>query len=780
MPSQLSGAHGGSSALDGVAALLLSPDGTVTWWSRAATELLGWDGAQVLGRPAAELLGLALPVDGAAAVRLRHRAGHLVAAEVRALDAGPAPGTVLLLLPGTGTQGWEQDSALSRTLLHQDRIAIAELDRELRIVRTNTAFDALRPAGASEDWFGALTATDGTGSVRELLAEVAGTGRTVVGVTYRCTEPGTDLTLSLTCFRLEDPPGTPVGVAVAATDVPEQRRAALRTAEAYRRTTELGGSLDVVAAARELVEVLVPTLGELASVDLPDYVLQGQDPPLGYPGAIASAPRRVAAKSADGHWPLPLVQVGEPVPVMPELPETAAIAVGGVIRYDREAGLRMLGHDPVLLARLMPERMRTALGCPLYHRSRLFGFVLVYRTRDEAPFDHNDTTLLQDLCHRTAVALDNAFRYTREHQTAVVLQRSLLPPAATESTACETAGAYLPAGGSPSVGGDWYDAFPLSSARTALVIGDVIGHGLAATATMARLRTAVQTLAELDLPPDELLTRLDDLVTRIGAEADQPDTVGASCLFAVYDPVRRELQAASAGHPPPAVVLPDGAAEFLPVVPGPPLGVGDNPFEVCRVTLPPGSVLALFTNGLVGRDLDTGMPRLLTVLGEVCRPGQKLDDLGAEVLGRHPAAERPDDDVTLLLARTRSVLEQDTAVWEYPADLAQVQTARADVTAQLAAWDLAEQAFATELMVSELVTNAIRYAGGPVVLRLIRARALVCEVSDPSNTQPRLRRALDTDEGGRGLFLVAQLSDRWGCRYGASGKTIWTEQALPT
>ncbi|MER5805650.1 ATP-binding protein [Streptomyces mirabilis] len=104
-----------------------------------------------------------------------------------------------------------------------------------------------------------------------------------------------------------------------------------------------------------------------------------------------------------------------------------------------------------------------------------------------------------------------------------------------------------------------------------------------------------------------------------------------------------------------------------------------------------------------------------------------------------------------------------------------VAQARALTARQLQAWGLEEMAFSAELIVSELVTNAIRYAGAPIQLRLIRDRVLTCEVSDPSINQPYLRRARFTDEGGRGLFLVAQLTSRWGSRYRLNGKTIWTE-----
>ncbi|UVN57440.1 ATP-binding SpoIIE family protein phosphatase [Streptomyces albus] len=802
---------------DGVAAALLDGEGRIRWWSRAAGRLLGWSADEVVGTLGRELVaredaaaggagtagaatvrgpaagadlerGAVEPVAGRVRrVRLRHRDGHAVTADVRLLAADEGPGTlVVAVAPGPGT-GRGPDQSLARELLAQDRIPAVQLDMEMRTVRANPAFEALRPEGAGDDWLTSLPSMEGEGLSGDAFRRVAEEGTALVAAEYGVGTPGSETGLALTCLRMEGPLGEPRGVVVTAREISQRQRARRRLVQAYERAFALGSSLDVVRTARDLAEVLVPALGELASVDFPDDVLQGRDPPLGYPGHAASAPRRVAAKAAEGEWPTHLVQVGEPVPVVPERPENAVTQVGEVLSAGPERARRVLGHDPALIARMLPEGMRDSLGCPLYHGGRFFGYVQVFRVRNPAPFEDADAAFLQELCQRTAEILDNAFRYTREHRTALVLQRSLLPPAATESSAAETAGSYLPAGGSASVGGDWFDAFPLSSLRLALVVGDVVGHGLRATATMARARTAVQTLADLDLPPEELLTCLDDLMQRMKEEADQPDSVGASCLFAVYDPVSRECSMASAGHPPPAVVLPDGSVSYPELVPGPVLGVGDNPFEVTTVRLPPGSVLALYTDGLLGHDREAGMERLRDDLGRLCppttgpgtaMPPRPLDRISADLVRRHPDTDHPDDDVTVLLARTRAVPESDIASWEYPADPAAVQAAREDAGAQLSAWGLVEESFTTELIVSELVTNAIRYAGGPVGLRLIRDHVLVCEVSDPSNTQPRLRRARSTDEGGRGLFLVAQLAHRWGSRYGDRGKTIWTEQEL--
>ncbi|MFF1510186.1 SpoIIE family protein phosphatase [Streptomyces sp. NPDC058326] len=774
------------SALESVATAMLDEHGRVTWWSRTAQRLLGWTGEEMAGQQASRLLvepgnsGYRSASTVPRRARLLHRSGRPVEADLLVAEADGAAERLVLVLPPGGPGRADQDADVARALLAQDGIGVAQFDMDLRLVRTNTTLEALRPEGVGDDWLCGLRARDGSGDARAAFELVAATGTSVASRVYDLDRSGGGAALALSCFRIDDALGMPVGVMVEAARVADAG-SPRRHADAYRQAFEVGESLDVVQVAEDLTSILVPALGDHAMVDYPDAVLQGRDPSPGQPGQSvqeASATRRVAVRSADGDWPAPLIQVGEPVPPVAETPEIAARHVGGVLVADGELSRRILGHDPALIRRFLPEGTHASLGCPLHRGGRFFGYASVCRTGTAASFDEADIKLMRDLCARTATAIDNAFRFAREHQTAVVLQRSLLPPAATSSTAAETAGVYLPAGGAVSVGGDWFDAFDLSSLRVGLVVGDVVGHGLEAAATMARLRTAVQTLADLDLPPDELLTRLDDLVRRMQREANEPDSVGGSCLFAVYDPVSRTCHMASAGHPPPALVTPEGDVGFVPVTPGPLLGVGDNPFEVTSVTLPPGSTLVLYTDGLLGRDVLHGPEQLKAVLAGLSPAEGTLEALGSALLARTPHAEHPTDDITVLLARTHAVSEESTARWEYPADPAAVQDARAHVNAQLVAWGLDELLFSTELIVSELITNSIRYAGGPVVLRLIRDRVLVCEVSDPSSTQPRLRRALTTDEGGRGLFLVAQLTTRWGSRYTERGKTIWTEQQL--
>ncbi|MFG2989453.1 amino acid permease [Streptomyces sp. NPDC048257] len=379
---------------------------------------------------------------------------------------------------------------------------------------------------------------------------------------------------------------------------------------------------------------------------------------------------------------------------------------------------------------------------------------------------------------------------TREHSAALKLQRSLLPRKLAPQTAVEAASRYVPADSRSGVGGDWFDLVPLSSTRVALVVGNVRGHGLHAAAAMGLLRTSVRVLARMDLPPDEVLSHLDDVARQTSSEwagelggdrtRSDPDAGVApvTCLYAVYDPVSGRCTMARAGSWPPAVVAADtGEVSFPDLPPGPALGLGGQTFQSIELQLPPGSLIALFTDGLthtVGHDPDVALGRLAETLAQHGRPLEQLCDLALARLLPGPV----DDDVAVLLVRTRMLDEQHVADWELESDPAMVGVARAAVARQLQAWGLEDFSFVTELIVSELVTNAIRYTDGPVHVRLIRDENLICEVSDTGHTSPHLRHAATDEEGGRGLFLIAQMTYRWGTRYTAAGKTIWAEQAV--
>ncbi|WP_406502576.1 SpoIIE family protein phosphatase [Streptomyces sp. NBC_01602] len=568
-----------------------------------------------------------------------------------------------------------------------------------------------------------------------------------------------------------------VAAAVPDVDSADHVRARRHLDLAREVAEQVGGSLDVVRTAQDVADVLVPAFGDLAAVDLAHSVFDGEEPSKQLGGGDMG---NAALAPATSGWPAGIKR-GDPVPPLPDHPLLRSFRHGKTVVFGLDDFIAMVS-DPQLVEYLVPKDAHSVMVAPLHARGLTLGAITAWRCGRSDPFTEDEADLMRQIASRGALAIDNARRYTREHRAAVALQQHLLPPATTDTPAAETTGVYLPAGDGAEIRGDWYDAIALPSLRVALVAGDVIGHGILATATMGRLRAAIQTLADLELEPDEVLARIADLVQRLTAEAspDHHDVTGATCLYAVYDPVTQRCAIASAGHLPPVLVRPDGTAEVVGISPGPPLAIGGMPYETTIIDLEPGSVLALCTNGLIersDRDIDQGLQRLTDALAASCRPDRTLDETGRALLA-DLTDQAPRDDAALLLARTRAVPTKDTAHWQIPADPAAVSEARAWTTRQLTRWGLDDLLFTTELIVSELVTNAIRYGRPPAELRLIRHDVLVCEVTDSSPTQPRLRRAATTDEGGRGLFLVAQLGQRWGCRHGQNRKTIWSEQLI--
>ncbi|MFD4658233.1 SpoIIE family protein phosphatase [Kitasatospora sp. NPDC058444] len=555
----------------------------------------------------------------------------------------------------------------------------------------------------------------------------------------------------------------------------------------YDAGLRVGTTLDVTRTAQELADVAVPRFADFATVELADPVLHGEElfSDLGIEQGLRI--HRTAASSGSGgiaDWPF--MPVGTEITPLPGSPEETALRTGHAALTDdlrREHGWR--ARDPEAADRVLSFGVHSLITAPLRARGLSLGTVNFWRAGTSPPFGEEDLSFVEELVARAAVCVDNARRYTREHRMAETLQRSLLPRGLPEQSALDVAYRYLPA--LRGVGGDWFDVIPLPGFRVALVVGDVVGHGLHAAATMGRLRTAVLNFSALDLPPDELLARLDELVTRLdqdeanGAEGEEESApvTGATCLYAVYDPVSGQCTMAGAGHPPPALVRPDGTVEYADLPAGPPLGVGGLPFETAGLRLAPGTSLVLYTDGLVEnrhRDLDTGLAELrLSLAG--AQAHHSPEDTCRAVFGALLPPRRS-DDIALLVARTRLLRPDQVAEWTVPFDFAAVSRVRKECTDQLTAWGLEDLTFTAELILSELITNAIRYGAEPIRVRLLRDRSLVCEVSDGSSTAPHLRYAATTDEGGRGLFLVAQLAERWGTRYTARGKVIWSEQPL--
>ena len=618
------------------------------------------------------------------------------------------------------------------------------------------------------------------------MRQVLDTGEPTHQETYRRV-PGetSERAWSVSVSPLKDPAGRTHAVWIGVLNITEQYGARQRLTLLNEAGTRIGTTLDITRTAQELADLVVPRLADLAIVDLLDAVLGGHEP---RPGPLVGPVelRRVAHQSVLAGVPEAVVKPGETDVYRESFPSARCLATGQsvVACVDDPTFVSSTGDSPARAAAIREFGIHSILAVPIRARGVTLGAATFVRGQRPERFQQDDVLLAEELTARAALSLDNARRYTLERTTALALQRSLLPQRLPEQSAVEVASRYLPASAHVGVGGDWFDVIPLSGARVALVVGDVVGHGIQASATMGRLRTAVRTLADVDLPPDEVLIRLDDLVSRISAEAaaDGADNaasdVGATCVYAVYDPVSRMCSLARAGHPPPALVTPDGVVSLIDLPADPPLGLGGFPYENTEIELPAGSILALYTDGLVEsreRDIDLGFELLRRVLAE---QEPSLETTCDNVL-KAVLPDRQADDVALLIARTHALNDDRVATWDLPPDPAVVSRTRTQVATRVTGWGLADAEFVTELVVTELVTNAIRHAEAPIRLRLIRDRTLICEVSDGSSTAPHIRQAGALDEGGRGLLLVSQLTQRWGSRQTQHGKTIWAEQAIP-
>lgn len=556
----------------------------------------------------------------------------------------------------------------------------------------------------------------------------------------------------------------------------------LRYLDAATRQIAHGMNLD--ETLRELCRAAVPAFADVALVHLYAPLPVADDP------ADSSGVHVLRLHSAD-RAPPPGALGSGPAPSDADPVQAAQVvhlaATGPLARLLR-AGRPVFGDLPGIrsvVAELLgvantpgalPPGRRLILA-PLHGRRHAIGSIVLVRGPGRADFTGDDLLVASQLATHTAVGIHKAALYAREASAADTLQRTMLPPSLPEPAGVLLASRYLPSSRTAQVGGDWYDAIPLPGNRVALVIGDVMGHSLTSAAIMGQLRTVVQTLAGLDLPPDEVLHHLDEQAERLGSEHT------ATCLYAMYDPVLHRLLVSNAGHLPPVLLHPDGRTEVLPVPPGAPIGVGGGGFESTELHAPPGATLLLYTDGLVeSRDSDvlTGVDRLRARLREAASGlgPPTLEELCDASLGTLGAGVR-DDDIALLAARLEGIPPETVAYWYMAPRPQTARQARRLTRRTLRDWGLDSLVESAELMVSEIVANAVRFASRPITLRLLRTDVLRCEVGDDSPLVPRMRHARPHDEGGRGLFLVDQLAQRWGATRVSTGKLVWFEQSLP-
>ncbi|MFD0652223.1 SpoIIE family protein phosphatase [Streptomyces malaysiensis subsp. malaysiensis] len=563
----------------------------------------------------------------------------------------------------------------------------------------------------------------------------------------------------------------------------------LRFVGAATRRIARGIDLDEIVLG--LCRATVPTFADAILVYLRDPLPVGDERPV---GPVVLRLRRTDRIPLD-----PDTDSGR-LPLLPSQPDLSPAVGGGPAAELCEVeaggplaevlrGVRPVFGDSQAARAALPELLgegpsvatgqRTVLA-PLRGRRRVIGAAVFVRRPDRPPFEPDDLLVAAQLATHTALGVDKAVLYGREVYIADELQRTMLPDSLPQPTGVRLASRYLPAAETARVGGDWYDAIPLPGNRVALVVGDVMGHSMTSAAIMGQLRTTAQTLAGLDLPPQEVLHHLDEQAQRLGTDRM------ATCLYAVYDPVAHRIVVANAGHPPPLLLHRGGRAEVLRVPPGAPIGVGGVDFEAVELDAPAGATLMLYTDGLVEsrmRDVWTGIEQLrerLTATARLTGPNPPpLEPLCDEVLDMLGPGDR-DDDVALLAARFEGIAPSDVAYWFLDPKAQTAGQARRLARRALARWDLDDLTDAVELLVSEVVTNAVRYAERPITLRLLRTDVLRCEVGDDVPQLPRLRQARPSDEGGRGLYLVNRMARRWGATRLSTGKVVWFELAMPS
>ncbi|MFC5170306.1 SpoIIE family protein phosphatase [Streptomyces mutomycini] len=754
--------------------------GVITGWSRAAERRFGPATADALGRRLMDVLandtrrvrrGDEMPPG----LRLEPLAGEGWAVWSTEASAG------------SGTGGDVVEAALLDVMFTQARVRVHVLDPELRILRISDPYTDPDPAETERlrgRPFHEVCAFDEPDRVESFVREVLRTGVPGIERLFRTAAgdvPGGHRALSMTAFRLQEghgarqsEDGRVLGVAVSMVDVSAQIRHRGRDAALAAVRDTVGRTLDVDATCRDLVEALVPGYADVAVVEVVDDVLRGETPE---PGPLdLHVPLRRAAYGGSNPAAHP---VGDVRAVVPGTPYQRALSDMRV-RVLPLADATWTDADAARAGAIRNFGAHTLLVAPLTVRGAVLGLVSLYRCGDSEPFDEGDVPVVAAMASRAALGIDNARRYVHEYTIASALQRRLLPQHAAPQPAVETDHLLLPGGDA----GHWFDTIALSGARTALAIGEVAERGIHAATTMGQLRTVVHALAALDLEPDELLARLYDTAARLAAERTQlprsgplhQEPLAASCAYAVYDPFTETCTIASAGHPAPLVVEPDGAAFVVGLPVGPPLGTAERaPVAAVPVQLREGSLLVLHSSALRGHAQPTS-GALRQALVPTDRPMRDLCDAVAYALPDIPELRGS----ALLLARTHAMPEDRYAAWELPYDKTAPATARRLTSRTLADWHLeGDTGDATELIVSELVTNAVRYGSPPLKLRLILDRGLTCEIRDSSTTAPYMKYAGAVDEGGRGLFIISQLASLWGTRFASEGKTVWSEQTIP-
>ncbi|WP_258038795.1 SpoIIE family protein phosphatase [Streptomyces sp. SM12] len=804
--------HAGLSLLEvlRLGIVIIDGRGRIVLWNPATEEILGWPDSATVTRPLTDFLPAAAAADIPAALRallrrgawrgvlpMRHINGSTVDVECRATLFRDPEGTPFFLANLVETERLhdiEQDLGALDTVFATSPIGIAVFDTDLRVARINDALASLygrTPERIIGRTVAEILPSRSAGELLDLQREVLRTGKPAVDV-VALTADGRGAH-SLSFSRLTDRTGRHLGISCVTLDITERREALAEMEQSRQRLSmlddvglALGDRLDVRRIAEALATILVPRFGDYGAVVLLRAVVDGGDLPS--MERLTSSPMVQAGIAAKEHTP----HVGRMMRVDAEVGFQRESVFDRVLTTGRpwlldtsdETHPITFPDDPKVRAAL-DLGIHSMLVVPLRARGTILGLLVVSRSGERDPFSSEDLGLANEIAARASITLDNARLYARERDGALILQRSLLPQRIKEPPGVQVGYRYVPATTGTEAGGDWFDVIPLAGGRAAFAIGDVMGHGLSAAATMGRLRSAIVTLAHLDMPPGELLRRVNHAGEDINEGRDEP--LMATGIYVRYDPSTRECVIAKAGHVPPILITRDErtglwTARPIDLPDGTPLGLPAPGFEEGRIPVPEGSILVLYTDGLIERrheSITDGINRLCSELSTVRGPLPSLDEICDRVVGELTPHNEA-DDIALLTVRLGGVPDDSIASWTFAAHRHAAGRARSEVRRTLHSWELGSLADPALLLVSELFTNALRYANGPIGVRMVRGETdLLVEVSDGQPDPPSVRHPALDDEGGRGLQLVSRTARRWGTRQGPIGKTVWFELPLP-
>ncbi|WP_328945304.1 SpoIIE family protein phosphatase [Streptomyces sp. NBC_00250] len=668
----------GTGLLDvlGVAAVVVDAHGRIVLWSPQAADLFGFRADEALGQymgrlvvgadhreEATRLFGEVLRegTTWAGVFPVRHKDGSVRNVEFRNMRLSDDLGGLYALgiaADRSAVERVEAELALSDRLVSQSPIGLAVLDTELRYVLVNPALERINGIPAALHLgrrIGEMVPEVDAPALEAALRAVLATGTPLLDhptVGRTPADPDHDHAWSVSFYRLEGPEDRVLGVAASVIDVTERMRADADADRSRRRlaliadaSARVGTTLEVEKTADELASVVVPELADIAAVDVLDSVLA-----LRRPGAPEEGPelfRALAVKAASRTEALPAADPPGAITMYgADRLVTRCVHTGlpVLVEHVGPGDLSRIARSPEAAELLARAGVHSYLAVPLIARGEVLGALDLKRDRNALAFDGDDVLLATELAARAAVSIDNARWYQSVRNSAVTLQRSLLPGKPPERAGLEVATRYQPAQASSEVGGDWYDVIPLPEDKTALVVGDVMGSGIDAAATMGRLRTATCAFADLDLSPAQVLRHLDRITAGL-------EHYIATCLFAVYDPALGRCRIANAGHLPPVRVPVDGPAELVDVPPGVPLGVGGGTFRTARVPFRPGDRLVLYTDGLIETRHEAIDERLALLVGLIDKSRGPLEETCDELLRalRRPGAP---DDVALLIARS--------------------------------------------------------------------------------------------------------------------------------